>query len=187
MTTRIAYGLMALALVAGCASPAIQSTEGPASLTLQPKIANGRMVQTVMSPYDATSINHLVVKLFKVTGGVESPVLDGASAQIQKDIVAANLATPIQFVKLHYNTTYRIKAYAYKASGTSDADLISDTASSSVDLAVAYNDRPLLSNLPVTLLDQAFNGQATASQIVVATGSLTTSTPATMSVVELPL
>ncbi|MNL83593.1 hypothetical protein D3C87_2112830 [compost metagenome] len=48
-------------------------------------------------------------------------------------------------------------------------------------LAITYNERPILAKLPVGLLDRAFNGQTTAP-IEIATGSLTTTDPASMSV-----
>ncbi|MBO9542324.1 hypothetical protein J7643_17170 [bacterium] len=168
MNKRIAYGLTAAALLAGCASLAPFTGEGTATLEIQPTFNSGRLVQTMpeVRPYDESSVDRVIVELYR----------DGENTPL-KQATVTNHRIPVQFVKLHPNTTYRILAKAY----TDDDHKISDDASSSVTLAIAYNDRPTLAKLPVGLLNRGFNGQATAS-IAIATGSLTTTDPASMSV-----
>lgn len=52
------------------------------------------------------------------------------------------------------------------------------------DVAVTNDDRPTLATLPVQLIDKVFSGQATASSIVVASGSVTHSGAEGVSVVN---
>jgi len=68
-------------------------------------------------------------------------------------------------------TTYRIRAYAYKAPGEDPKHLIStEGADSYTDVTLTQDDRPLSASLKVRLADVLFNGMATASGIVVTPG-----------------
>ena len=72
---------LALLLAAGCAARSATSPAGGrTSLAVRPAItAGGLRTQAVVVPYAATDVNHLQVELFKVSGGVETPVLDSVS------------------------------------------------------------------------------------------------------------
>ncbi len=146
---------------------------GTAEIQVTPKISSGQLsIQSVVNPFGSSDVDHLVLKLFTVSGGKETAVQDGQGNPLQKDIASANLANAVAFGSLRHDTTYRIRGYAYRATGTAAGDLISGDASSSVDVAVARDDRPVLANIPIQLIDKTFDGQATASSIVVTDGDL---------------
>lgn len=155
-------------LLGGCVSLTTANQEPSAYLVLQPQFLEGRMVQTVVAPYTAVSVNHLMLKLFRLEGDQEIPVLDGTTPK-QVDIPKANLEKPILIEKLLMNTTYRVRAYAYQDEGTSN--LISLDASSTVDVRLESGDRPTMATLTVQLKDITFNGQATTS-LNIASGSV---------------
>ncbi len=167
--------ILGAALLAGCAlvPQPIAQHEG-ATVTLRPALQGGAFrTQTVIAPYGQADINHLVVKVFKLVNGSEVAVQDGQGNPLQKDIPNTSLGNPVAFGNLHHDTTYRFRAYAYGDAATTT--LISTTdAGSYAEVAVARNDRPTLATLPVKLIDKTFNGQATAS-IVVIDGGLASS------------
>lgn len=185
MNTNAGLLVLVTGLLAGCVNGPVGLlpnadgiANGQAELQIKPQIvAGGLMTQTVVDNYTSTSVNHLVVKLFKINGS-ESPVLDGSGNQLAKDIANAQLSGSVSFSNLNANTTYRIRAYAYKAAGTAEADLISTSdVSSYTDVTVGNDDRPTLTTLRVKLIDKVFNGQATASGVVVTNGGLVTTLP----------
>ncbi|HEY9899838.1 MAG TPA: hypothetical protein V6D00_11700, partial [Pantanalinema sp.] len=166
--------LSGLLLLAGCALVAGPTTpSGSATLSLQPTVqSGGYRTQTVVNAYAQADINHLQVKLFKVVSGSEQAILGTGGSQLMLDLPQASLSAPVTFSNLNYDTTYRVRAYAYGDAGT--GNLISATdAGSYVDLAITKDDRPTLANLPVKLIDRTFDGQATASAIAVTPGTLT--------------
>lgn len=146
---------------------------GKGEIKATPQFSTGNLkIQSVVSPYAASDVEHLVLKLFMVKDGTEMAIPNSQGNPLTKDIAKADLNKPVSFVSLHFDTNYRIRAFAYKATGTATADLISLDASSSVDVAVAKDDRPVLANIPVQLTDKAFSGQATASNVVITPGNL---------------
>ncbi|HEY9899840.1 MAG TPA: hypothetical protein V6D00_11710 [Pantanalinema sp.] len=146
---------------------------GKAEIQVTPRISTGGLsIQSVVNPFGSSDVDHLVLKLFTVSGGTETPAKDGQGNPLQKDIGSASLADAVAFGGLRHDTTYRIRGYAYKAAGTAAGDLISKDASSSIDVAVARDDRPVVTNIPIQLIDKTFDGQATASNIVVTGGDL---------------
>lgn len=165
--------LFGIALSAGCTT--VRPTTGVMGLAVQPTIQDGRYTQALIQPYTRSSVQHLLVKLYRLEEGQEVPVMDD-STPIQADIPASDLDKPIRFEKLFWHNTYRIRAFAYRAAGTSSVDLISRDASSAVDVIVNDNDRPVGVNLPVQLIDQAFDGQGTGS-IQLLPGGFTTLNP----------
>lgn len=188
MSTKSAFLLLATTLLAGCVNVpggllpnSGEFANGNAELRIQPQIlAGGLMTQAVVDNYTSSSINHMVVKLFKVNGS-ESPVLDSNSNPLTKDVPNAELSSVVTFGNLNANTTYRIRAYAYQAAGTDEANLISTSdVSSYTDVTLTNNDRPTLTSLRVKLIDKVFNGQATASGVVVTNGGLVTNGPETI-------
>jgi hypothetical protein len=135
----------------------------------------GYATQAVVTPYSQASINHLTLRLFKVVAGAEAPVLDANGNPLSRDLSGAQLGNPVTFSNLAPNSTYRVRAAAYKAPGTSAGDLISTVDSSSyVDIPLVNDDRPPLAVLRVKLVDVLFSGQASASGIQVVNGGYLT-------------
>jgi hypothetical protein len=175
-----AFFLAAMAVIA-CA-PLAQSALAPgASLELKAEISAGAYrLQTVRARYTAADINHLLIKLYKVTGGNETAALNGGGQPIQSDVPQASLGGKAVFTNLDFDTTYRVRAYAYATAGT--GSLISTNDSRSyLDVAVGRDDRPVFAALPVQLIDVVFSGEATASGVVVTDGSLVPSATASVS------
>lgn len=152
-----------LLLLVGCMNPG-NLASGKASLCVLPQIHEGLNTQAVVSVYSKTTINHLLLKLFTLSGQTETPVLD-AGGPVVRDLLNSDLDYRVTFSNLKTNTTYRVRAYAYKAAGTNGADLISSTASY-VDVTMGTDDRPTLGNIPVLLTNVDFNGQGSASLAV---------------------
>ena len=173
MKYNLLFALVGASLLAGClAVVGGVSPTGHASLTLQPSIKNGiYSTQAIPHPYTQADIYHLQIKLFTVQNKTETPVVDANNHPLILDVPNASLSASIDFSSLHPNTTYRVRAYAYSDPAT--ASLISTLDSRSyVDVAVTDDTRPTMATLPVQLMDQTFNGEATASEIVVASGSV---------------
>jgi hypothetical protein len=151
------------------------ATKTPAArgqLVLTPQFVNGGYATAaVVNPHTIASIHHLVVRLFILEDGDEIPATNSAGNPIQMDIVRAELGNPITLAPLRANTTYRVRASAYKAAGTLEADLISTTDEGSfVDVNVTNNDQPISANLKVTLTDVHFAGAATSNGVSVING-----------------
>ncbi len=141
---------------------------GTAQARLTPVIHAGTYrTQAVVNPFTAADIDHLVLKVFVLSDGQETPVqgaLQGTALPVVKDIPGSKLADPVVFENLAPRTTYRFRAYAYAKPGTEAANLINDPASGSfVDVGVQNDDRPALASLPVDLLDRLFDGRGTSS------------------------
>ncbi|MBM3276356.1 MAG: hypothetical protein FJZ00_14475 [Candidatus Sericytochromatia bacterium] len=145
---------------------------GTAALSLVPDIRGGGIrTQALLTPYASSDINHLAIKLFRVVGAQEVAVLDAGGQQVAVDVPRASLGGSAVIGNLAFDTTYRVKAFAYATAGT--ANLISTTDSRSwVDVQVQRDDRPTLATVPVQLIDRVFSGEATASSIAVSSGSL---------------
>lgn len=173
----------ALAIATGCAafvtSPLVG---GNATLDVSPAIAGtGQKVQALVEPYTAADIDHLLVKVYKLDGSTEKEVLGTNQAPLAKDIAGDALATPVRFRNLHFDSSYRIRGYAYKAAGTDPADLISVDESSFFDIALTNDDRPDVATLSVQLVDKPFNAKGSAS-IEVHAGELYNEGPETFGV-----
>lgn len=153
------------------------------SLHLRARILPGGIrTQAVVDNYDQSSIVHLTIKLFTVSGGTESPVLVDGN-QVSADLAAADLSRTVTLSNLKVDTTYRVRAYAYKAAGTAAADLISTSdASSHTDVALTNDDRPAMATLKVKLIDRVFDGRASSGAVAVTSGGYTTSGPETITV-----
>ncbi len=169
--------LTALLLSACQATPPAVTPAAPAARTASVRVtptvqaggvrelAAGRGLFATKTAYTQASINHMVVELFSVAGAVETPI-------ITTDLSAAQLGNTVTFGNLAHDTTYRIRAYAYKAAGLAAGDKISDDASSDVDVVVTNDDAPALGNLVVSLIDQTFAGSATSDGLTVNAGTL---------------
>jgi len=158
--------LGALSLLAvGCTqAPYMQRpTPGEGSLLLTPAVGSGGyQTQAAVSTYTKSSVNHLNLQLFTVSGLTETPVVISGST-VSLDIPASSLNVPVLFSNLHTATNYRVRAYAYKASGTATSDLISLDASSSLDILVADSDRPTAGKVPVQLIEKTFNATSSVT------------------------
>lgn len=148
-----------------------------AEIQVLPSVAGaGYAMQAVVAPYTAASINHLTLRLSKLANGGETPVVDGNGTQLSRDLSQAQLGSaPVAFSNLDPNTTYRVRAAAYKAPGTAAGDLISTSDSASfVDIPLTNDDRPPVVVLRVRLIDVLFSGQASASGVQVVNGGIVT-------------
>lgn len=174
--TLLLAGCMTLPLGSLLGAPDAHVADGRAELVLQPQFqAGGMTVQATVSPYVAADVDHLVIKVFTIAGGSESAVTNRSGTPLTATLPKANLSAPVAFGKLHSNTTYRIRAYAYSAEAESSASLISTSDERSyLDVPIAYEDRPTLANLKVRLIDKPFSGQATASGVVIEDGEIAT-------------
>lgn len=170
---RTASALLILGL-AGCAQPPLPSgsVAGHGTLTLSPRFQTGGYgMQAVVTPYGKADIVHLLLKLFTLSGQTESPVTVSDGSPLALDLSASELSMPITIGALRANTTYRVRAYAYKAMGTAAADLISTSDSGSyTDVTLTNNDRPTVAPFVVQLVPTPFG--ASTRVTLSATGSL---------------
>lgn len=137
---------------------------GKVTLTVTPQVGVGSYsTQAVVNLYTQGDVNHLVLTLFKVDGASESEMVDPTGTPIFKDIPHGSMSAPVSFTNLHPNTTYRLRAFAYQATGTASADVISEDASSSLVVKVLTDDKPTAADFPIKLKDRPFHGEATSS------------------------
>lgn len=147
---KITCSCLILAALSGCA--AMPST-GSATLVVRPQFGYQSLTQVL--PYAQGDINHLTIKL--LTSSEQD-------LGISKDIPNADLGKTVVFSNLKDNRTYRIRAYAYLTSGTTQC--ISNDAGSYVDVTVGTDNQPALTALKVKLIDKGFNGIGTSSLAV---------------------
>lgn len=173
MKIRHAMPLMGAALLAGCSLAALapDPSGGEAVLRVSPRFQPaGYAAQAVVSPYAAADVNHLVLSLHTVSGGIATPVKDAQNVAVTKDVPNADLGKDVVFAKLKPDTTYRLMAQAYKAAGTAAGNLISTSdAASYVDVAVGRNDRPTIA-LSVKLIDKPFSASTTLPGVTLTEG-----------------
>lgn len=163
--------------------PATTSVAATGKLTLKPQIVSGGYAVSAAVPLNtAASIQHLVIKLFVVAEGDETPAVDATGVPIQIDIVRAELGNPVTFTGLHPNKTYRARAYAYRAAGTNPADLISKMEESFINVTVTNDDQPEMQQLKVTLTDVPFSGTATSNGVAVINGGYSPVAPENVAV-----
>lgn len=152
-------------LLGGCVALGVGRTgAGDASLAVVPTVHDGGFrTQAVVEPYTKAHVEHVVLKVYKLSGNTETAVTDASSNQVGRDVAKADLDVPVRFSKLRKDTTYRVRAFAYKASGTADADKISVDDNAYIDIDVERDDRPTVAKLQIGLIGQLFAGQATTS------------------------
>ncbi|MBO9541294.1 hypothetical protein J7643_11955 [bacterium] len=174
MKKNVALMALGATLLSGCAGPLVGTTgAGDASLSVLAAVQDGqfRTQAPGLTPYTKSSINHLVLKLYTWDGATETAVVRGAG-EVKVDVGAASLNEPVTFKNLHHDTTYRIRAFAYKATGEATDDLISTTDTGSYrDVSVGRSLAPSIVSLPVKLINRLFKAEATSS-IVVTDGDL---------------
>lgn len=159
---KLQHLLIAL-LVTGCTYLPQANVSRGQSIVVKAKIAESNLTtQTVVNPYTAGSINHLLLQLM---------YMPSQSVVSSVDIPGSQLSLPVKLTNLAANRSYRIKATAYKASGTLVGDVISTgDALSQLDFATTNNDQPTIVTLPVKLIDKDFNGIATSTIAITSGG-----------------
>lgn len=133
------------------------------ALAIQP---GGYRSQALILPYAEADVEHLLVSVYKLSGGSEVAVVDTVNRvgePLVRDLDRTALGAGLALENLAHNTTYRVRVRAYKAAGQAEADRISDDATSFVDVAVGTDDRPANAAVPVVLVDRLFSGQSTTS------------------------
>lgn len=170
------YVLLATTLTVGCTSDLAGlagASNGNVKLSLVAAVQDGQFTtQAVVNPYAKSSIAHVTFKLYTVAGDQESAVTRNG-APVELDVASGSMDLPFTFENLHNDTTYRVKALAYKAAGTANVDLIStQDAGSAVDITIGRNVTPTLQAVPVKLIDRLFAATGTSS-LVVTDGSYT--------------
>lgn len=163
--------LLSALLLAACQSPEVAMVStGPAagSVVLHPSLALGSHVQARVVPYTTASIEKLWLipyeevspGVFRALDKVTGQATDSTDVQALRHLAWSGAAfdpdRPFVLSNLKRNTNYRIVARAATGADT----LISDDASSSVDVAVANDDRPTIARLPIQLKDVVFSGTA---------------------------
>jgi sugar lactone lactonase YvrE len=185
MKTRSLAFALGLTLLAGCATlppffqpvPAALVVTGDATLRLSAEVSPGGygMLATA-SPYGPADIHHVTLTVFKLDGSTEIPLEDSQGNPLSVTLSQAQLGHEVALSKLWRNTTYRIKARAY--ADAAEQQLISKAgASDQIDVVVSGDDRPPVARLRVSLIDKAFDGQASLPGVTFTPGSLTNGGP----------
>jgi len=134
------------------------------SLVLRAVFRNGGLrTQELVKPYSRQDVDHLVVTVTPTAGGGGIPILE-------RDLSGPAILADIPIGGLRPDTTYRITGRAFARPGRDLADILSVDASSSIDLTVTRDDRPGPVALPVQLRDRIFDGQASASVLILPGG-----------------
>lgn len=134
------------------------------NVRLRAVFRNGALrTQALVSPYSRADVEHLVVTVTPSSGGGGVPILE-------QDLTGPAMLADIPITGLRPDTTYRVTGRAFSRAGRDLADILSIDASSSIDLHVARDDRPGLLALPVQLRDRTFDGQASASVLILPGG-----------------
>ncbi len=188
----VAAILAAAFMAAGCASSLSTVPEGSATLAVYTRFADHRAAgfqaqtpgfetqaagfhaQTAVTPYAEADVKHVVVKLFKLAGDAEEAVNSGASPLL---LDVTDYSKPLKFANLKHQTTYRVRAYAYNATGSTDASALISTDTAFVDVAFGTDQRVADATLSIQLIDQWFSGQASPSLAITAGGLAPTGTP----------
>lgn len=178
---KLLFALVGGVLLAGCVyvplgkvpqlTAGSLAAAGKASLVVAPRLKDGTFAtqpesfstQAVVEPYTRTDVQHVLIALFKVEGGTESAIVDPKGIPITRDLPMDAMERLVTFSDLHPNTTYRVRAFAFQAAGTASADVISEVASSTLEVRVEGDEKPTTADLAITLKDKAFNGVASPS------------------------
>jgi sugar lactone lactonase YvrE len=163
--------LLALTMLAGCTPVGVGNvSQEKASLQVSAVIKDGSYVtQAVVPTYTASSIHHVIIQVFEVDAGVETPALDAGGEPLVRDIPRSQLDKVLTLDNLKPGGTYRLKAQAYADAET--ASLISIPAASMQGVTLSKGEVMTKTSLPIWLRDVSFNGKASGS-IEVLPGSL---------------
>lgn len=158
--TKSVFGLLlALSLpLAGCINPrpipvgATTNTQVTVarSFVVKPSISPG--ITTLALPYNQASVDHLLIRLFAVEDGVETPFTED-DQPVQKVLTPDNFSEVTLLANFKVGTTYRARAYAYATSD--DTQLISDPAASYVDVSFTEDVSIAIGQLTVLLVSRS--------------------------------
>lgn len=156
------FASLGLALLAGaCALPGRPAAEdGGLSLRVVPRVAEAdgaRGLQAVVLPHVTGDVAGMVVSLRRLASAPPSTPPSELPVATQS-LAPAGFGHPLTFTRLHPNTTYRVRGFAYDAG----AAQISRDDTSFIDVAVGTDDAPSVPPLVVHLADTAFEGTATS-------------------------
>lgn len=175
---RWAVAILAAVGAAGCA---MFGPDTGVALTVRTRVlppAEFR-TQAVPAAYTAAAVEHVAIKAFKLDGQMEA-----ATAERETDVAKAELSGSFTLAGLSKDSTYRVRAFAYQAAGTADADKISVDGQSHVDVVIGQ-DAPAAVTVPVRLADRRFDGRATPV-VAIAPGELTGAATETVAIATLP-
>lgn len=147
---------------------------GTGSVKVVPRIDSGLLkadtprIQALVEHWTAEDVNHVVIKLFRVEGAAEVPVIGTAGTQAGKELVAdmpgSDLARSLAWSNLAVGTAYRIRAWAYRAPGEDPANLLNETESGAfVDFHASAGGDSQSVTLAIKLRDTAYDAEATSS------------------------
>lgn len=181
---RILLGLSTLMLV-GCPAPSsppevqdIPDAAGSSILEIIPEFRDGGYkVQADIKNYTSSDIKQLDMELIRM-------VKDGASWTMPQTLDTENrkvvsiepsLSTKtVRFTALRPNTTYRIRWYAYQATGSLTPDSPSRISVDGFrDVPVGINDSVTVATMSIQLKDRDFSSTATLDGIEVIDGGYT--------------
>ncbi|MBO9541292.1 hypothetical protein J7643_11945 [bacterium] len=184
-SNKLILALLGGALLAGCVyvplgkvpqlTAGTLAAAGKASLVLTPMIheigyvtrPEGFSTQAVLTPYVRADVKHVLFALYKVEDGTESAIIDPKGNPVTLDVPTEALDQSITFANLHPSATYRVRAFAFTAAGTASIDLISEEASSTLEIKVPDEEKPAAAEVPVTLKGKAFGAGGDASLSII--------------------
>lgn len=151
-------GLFSL-ILAGCMSPAAPAPPAPtAPVTLH--LTTGLRVQALVNAWTSADINHVRLTVYR--GGT---LVAGAG----RTVTQAQLASPLTLRNLRINTSYEVRAEAYRDAGATQ--LISDSTTSRATFTTpalatsggvaTISTAPLAVSLPVRLVNKTYVGKGT--------------------------
>lgn len=189
LLTRGLFRALALAACAGCVYVPLGKVpklsvanlaNGSGAVEVTAKIVSGGFstpdglsIQALVEPFSRTDIKNLILKVYRVTGDTETPVLalSGGGTQLQLALANADLTKPVRFRNLATFTIYRVRAYAYRTEGEDKADLLNDVEKSTIEFRTSREESTVTAELPVQLIPKLFAGQG-ASPLAVKPGSV---------------
>lgn len=177
-------------MLAGCPAPWARTADqaprdqaphdqaGNAVLEIVPEFRNGNYLsQAEIKPYTRTDIQQLDLELIRLEQDGEAwklpATLNDSNRKLNR-IESSQLNQTIRFGSLRPNTGYRIRWYAFNATG----DLTPDSASrisvdGSRDLVIGIDDSVTVETLTIQLKDRPFNATATLEGMDVIDGGYT--------------
>lgn len=159
--------LLALTLLlAACRPPGALMNGDDLSLTLKFRLTQARSLAAAVTPWAKADINHLLVRLYTVSAGVETLVASQDNVNIEAGVT---------FGHLKHATSYRVRATGYRTAGTNDADRITDDVQSIANFSTLLNDALSAPTLPIYLLPRPFSATANIGAVSVTAGGLASS------------
>jgi len=181
---RIILGLTTL-MLAGCPGPSANpgpqgssDVRGSAVLEIVPEFRDGGYrTQAEIKNYTRSDIKQLDIELIRLARDGESwrmpDTLDADNRKVSS-IVPSPDTQAIRFTSLRANTAYRIRWYAYNATGSLTPDSASRiSVDGGSDVKVGIDDSVTVATMSIQLRDRAFDATATLDGIEVIDGDYT--------------